>query len=101
MARALYFDPRPFVEGQFEPLIKHVADNGFPSDHTLLLAAIASVITFYDKRYATILWVITLVVGLSRVYAGVHHLLDIAGAILIALVSTSLVYFVLMRIKKL
>jgi undecaprenyl-diphosphatase len=31
-----YFDSRPFVIGHFQPLIPHVADNGFPSDHMLL-----------------------------------------------------------------
>ena len=27
----LYFDPRPFVVGNFTPLIPHIVDNGFPS----------------------------------------------------------------------
>ncbi|MDD5318787.1 MAG: phosphatase PAP2 family protein, partial [Candidatus Pacebacteria bacterium] len=30
----VYFDPRPFVVGNFTPLVPHIPDNGFPSDHT-------------------------------------------------------------------
>src|SRR6266550_4734024 len=43
IASKLYYDPRPFVAGHFVPLIAHSADNGFPSDHMLLSAAVASV----------------------------------------------------------
>ena len=40
LAGFLYYDPRPFIQGGFTPLIPHAADNGFPSDHALLSAAI-------------------------------------------------------------
>lgn len=42
--------PRPFVIENIQPLIAHVADNGFPSDHTLLSMTIASVIFVYNKK---------------------------------------------------
>lgn len=100
IARHFYFDPRPFVVEYFTPLISHVADNGFPSDHILLLATLASIITIFHKRMSIFLWLITLVVGIARVYVGVHHPIDIFGSILIALVSTWLVYFVLHRPKR-
>src|SRR6266436_6506185 len=41
---ALYNDPRPFVVGDFVPLIPHKANNGFPSDHVLWCAAMAAII---------------------------------------------------------
>ena len=41
----LYYDPRPFTQTHIAPLIPHDPDNGFPSDHTVLLSAIAC--TFY------------------------------------------------------
>ena len=88
----MYYDPRPFVVGHFIPLIPHAADNGFPSDHTLLLAAIASVLYPYSKKASWTLWIITLAVGFSRVAAGIHHSIDIIGAIVIALVVCRGVY---------
>lgn len=99
-ARALYFNPRPFVEEGLIPLIQHSPDNGFPSDHVLLLAALASLSFPYDKKLSALLWSIALLSGISRVLAGVHHLIDIVGSIVIALISSALVYFVLNLRKK-
>ncbi|MBP7061163.1 MAG: phosphatase PAP2 family protein [Candidatus Moranbacteria bacterium] len=85
---ALYFDPRPFVVGNFIPLIPHAPDNGFPSDHTLLSAAIAAVMFAFDRKIGVLLFLIAFLVGLARVYAGVHHLTDILGSIIIAAIVT-------------
>ena len=100
VARALYYSPRPFVSGNFEPLIHHIPDNGFPSDHTLIFAAIATASALFDRKIAAILWILTIVVGSARVLAGVHHTIDIVGSIVIALIAKWLVYFVLEYRKK-
>lgn len=80
----LYHDPRPFVVGHFTPYFPHGNDNGFPSDHTLLGSLLAFVTLRYDRRLGGISLAIAALVGLARVIAGVHHLVDIAGAMLIA-----------------
>ncbi|MDB5266407.1 MAG: phosphatase family protein [Parcubacteria group bacterium] len=82
-----YMDPRPFVVNHVAPLIPHAADNGFPSDHALLVGVLAAVVSLYDRRFGVILWVIALIVGISRVFVGVHHLVDILGSFLIAILS--------------
>ncbi len=84
---AFYFDPRPFVVGHFTSLIPHAPDNGFPSDHMLLTSAIASILFVYNKKIGTLAWMIAIIVGISRVYAGIHHLTDIVGSATIAIVS--------------
>lgn len=91
-ARALVDNPRPFVVGGFEPLVPHDPDNGFPSDHTLLVASVASLISFFNRRYAVVLWLIALLVGISRIYAGVHHPIDILGSIAISITAALIVY---------
>ncbi len=78
-----YFDPRPFVAQNFTPLLPHAADNGFPSDHTLLGAAIAFAIFHFNKKLGFLLLCFTVLVGVARVMAGVHHAVDIAGSIVI------------------
>jgi undecaprenyl-diphosphatase len=88
----LYNDPRPFVAGRFVPLIPHEPDNGFPSDHVLLCASIAAIIYLSSKRLSLVLWALTLLVGLSRVYTGLHHVADIIGSMLMATVVTAIVY---------
>ena len=43
---SLFNDPRPFAVGHFRPLIPHVTDNGFPSDHALLAAFLVACVIF-------------------------------------------------------
>jgi undecaprenyl-diphosphatase len=97
VAGHLWYDPRPFVTDGTTPLIPHAANNGFPSDHMLMGATIASIIFIYNRTLGIILWVLALLVGLSRVAAGVHHYADLAGAILIAVVVVVAVEYALRR----
>lgn len=87
IANHLYFDARPFVVGAFTPLIPHAADNGFPSDHTIFTAALAMIAWYFDKKASWAIWIVAFVVGASRVYAGVHHPIDIAGSFILAIIG--------------
>lgn len=90
-----YDNPRPFVVGNFTPLIPHAPDNGFPSDHTLLVSAIASLVYAFNRRSGLVLWLIALYVAVSRVYVGVHHPIDVIGSMVIAsLVTAFAVFFI-------
>jgi undecaprenyl-diphosphatase len=80
-------DPRPFVVNHVIPLIPHVADNGFPSDHTLLTMWLALVVYFYNKKLGIVLIIVSITVGISRVLALVHHPIDIIGSMIIAIIS--------------
>ncbi len=97
IAGFLYYNPRPFVVGHFVPLIAHVADNGFPSDHVLLTGAVAMIVWFYNKKVSSVLWVLALLIGWARVFAGIHHVADIAGSIVIVLISGAAYYFFISR----
>lgn len=101
VAGLVYDDPRPFAVGHYTPLIPHDADNGFPSDHTLLCSATSSIVFFYSKRMSVVLWVMTLLVGASRVWAGVHHATDIIASIVMAIIVSVVTWkFVVPRIKQ-
>ncbi len=91
IAAKLYSDPRPFAVGHFTPLVAHGFDNGFPSDHTLLSVAVACIVWRYNSLLGIVLFNLALIIGFSRVYVGVHHLIDIFGAVIIAIVSALLV----------
>lgn len=95
MASLLFYNARPFVVEHFTPLISHAADNGFPSDHMLLGAAIAMVGYFLSRRLGAILWVLAILVGISRVAAGIHHTIDIVGSSVIAIVVVSATEYIL------
>jgi len=81
-----YYDPRPFMLEPVHSLIIHAPGNGFPSDHMLLSSSIASVLFLYDKKLGIITWAPAILVGMSRVAAGVHHPIDIVGSALISVV---------------
>lgn len=83
----MYFNARPFVDNQFLALIPHKANNGFPSDHTLLSSAVAMVIWNFNKKIGWFLLALALLVGLARVYVGVHHYIDIFASIAISFIT--------------
>lgn len=84
----LVSSPRPFTEIGAKPaLIPSATDNGFPSDHTMLLAAIAAIITLVEWQAGIVFWIFALLVGLCRVYVGVHHLIDIIGSFVIVAIA--------------
>jgi len=95
----LYYNPRPFVVGNFTPLISHSVDNGFPSDHVLLASAIASILYFFSKKTGLYLWIITILLAVSRVYVGVHHPIDVVASMTISIFSTYFIYKIL-KMKK-
>lgn len=91
----LYFDPRPFIVGHFTPLLPHIPDNGFPSDHALLVSAVAVIATYLNRKLAIVLWAIALLIGVARVYVGLHHPIDVAGSFAISILSGLVAYGVL------
>lgn len=100
IAGLLYSDPRPFVVGHFTPLVAHVADNGFPSEHTLAAATLAMIVLYVDKRAGALLWVVAVLIGASRVFAGVHHTTDIIASMGIAIVAVVLCQYMIARLRK-
>lgn len=92
-------DPRPFVVEHIQPLITHAADNGFPSDHTVLTMTIAVIIFSFNKRFGVVLAFISVIIGISRVLAKVHHPIDIIGGIGVAMVSVAFSWYILKKLN--
>ncbi len=87
LANSLIASPRPFVVENIQPLIAHIPNNGFPSEHTLLVATISALVYTEQKKLGLILGVLALSVGIARVHANVHHGIDVVGGIAVALAS--------------
>jgi len=87
-----YFHPRPFMVPTGMLLIAHLPETSFPSDHTTLMFAISLMfVTFRELRgTGVILFILSLISGLARVYAGLHFPFDIAGSLFVALFSIGL-----------
>lgn len=81
-----YYEPRPFVTDHVNLLTPHAPDASFPSDHSLGTMSIALGIKNNYKFLGAILIILSLLVGVSRVYVGVHYPMDVLGSYLIVLV---------------
>lgn len=89
--RHLLFRARPFVEYQITPLIEYAASrSSFPSNHTAASSAFALFIYLYEKKVGIFLMVMAFLVGLSRIYTGVHYPGDIVAGLLIGLAGALL-----------
>lgn len=97
IAALFYFNPRPFVLDNTLPLVPHLPDNGFPSDHTLFAASIATVVFCFRRHIGIFLGALALLVGIGRVAAHVHHGVDVVGSVLIVLAVTAFVYYVVFK----
>lgn len=87
--------PRPFLTHNVNLLIGKLTDGSFPSMHTLISFVIAFYMYRYNKKIGVYFLVAAALVGLSRVYVGVHYPFDILGGILLALVTV----FIMERIS--
>ena len=88
VAAALHVDPRPFVhDPNSRPLFAHVADNGFPSDHSVAAAMLAALVFAYRRVLGVVAAVGAALMGVARVAAHVHHGQDIVAGLLIGAVA--------------
>lgn len=89
VAGQLLPESRPFVLLGHAPLVPHAADASFPSDH---VSAGMSLLAARTGRWTRLLTALVVVaVGAARMAAGIHWLIDIAGAAAIGLAVAWLV----------
>ncbi|MBK5505574.1 undecaprenyl-diphosphatase [Bacillus mycoides] len=91
LIHAVYYHPRPFITHHVNQLVPHAADSSFVSDHSVLVFSIAFVFILRGEKlkYIALIWAI--LVGISRMYVGVHYPLDILGAAFLTFITSGLV----------
>ena len=92
--RFLYNHARPFDVYAFTPLISE-SGNSFPSGHMAFFFALALVVYCHDRRWGIWYFVLSAVIGLARIYAGVHWPLDILGGAAVGFLSGWLIHVLL------
>jgi len=76
-------DPANLVEGgRF--LVGHLRSLSFPSSHAFNSAAFAAYFTYFVPKRKYLFLAITLLIGYTRVYVGVHYPFDVFGGWLIS-----------------
>ncbi|MGI8968081.1 MAG: phosphatase PAP2 family protein [Chloroflexota bacterium] len=91
---AVYTDPRPFTTDHIRPLVSHAPDNGFPSDHALLAAAIVAAVALVSPLWSLPFVLLGFLVDWARVGAGIHHVADVVGSALFVALGLLIAVFV-------
>jgi len=84
---------RPFIALDFVPLVGRVPAAAFPSGHATVFFSLAFALFFLNRSWGWSYLLAACLIGLARVFVGVHWPLDILGGILIALISTSISWY--------
>lgn len=89
--RWIWERPRPFVENNVNLLISHEATGSFPSGHAAFYFAIAAVVYFYNKKAGIAFFATAFLMGIARVFVGVHWPTDILGGAVVGIITGWLV----------
>ena len=100
LIRLFWHRARPFVELGFQPLVAHSADASFPSGHATFFFALSGIIFAHDKKAGTLFFMLSGVIGVARVFAGIHWASDIIGGAFIG-IGSALVMLYFFRKKSL
>jgi undecaprenyl-diphosphatase len=92
IANAMYFRDRPFIDHDVSLLFYRPTDSSFPSNVAAAAFGIAFAVWGVNRRVGLALIALAALLGLARVYAGVHYPLDIVAGALIGGVVAFLVF---------
>jgi undecaprenyl-diphosphatase len=95
--RFFYHHPRPFDVLSVKQLISE-NDYSFPSGHAAFYFALSMGVYLYNKKLGIVFFVVSVLMGVARIFVGVHWPADILGGVLVGMVSAIAVNLIFRRI---
>lgn len=99
MIHFFYYHLRPFDVLGFTPLISE-SGSSFPSGHAAWFFALAMVIIFRNWKWGAWFFAGALVIGVARIYVGVHWPFDILGGAVIGIGSALFIHWLLRKSRR-
>ena len=91
---AAAYPPRPYDQMNYYPLISHKPGNSFPSRHTASSVIIAMAFWYVCQPLGITAAALAVLVGISRVVAGLHYPRDVLAGAAVSLVVGGLGFWV-------
>ena len=97
LIRFFFEKPRPFVALELETLVSHIPTSSFPSGHITFILPLAIALWYINKRAGAWSLVGVLLIGASRIIAGLHWPTDIVGGLFVGAICFAIAQAVLER----
>lgn len=91
LLKVLIQSPRPFVEFSQVHTLFPETGYGFPSGHATFYMALAFAMYFSHKKTGYVMMILAFLIGIARIFAGVHFPLDILGGWALGAVTAHIV----------
>jgi len=80
-------------------LIEKAVNNSFPSDHTILFCSICVSFCLIKRSWGSLWIVLAALVGVSRIWVGVHYPADVLAGAIISIIVAVLVYKIVPELR--
>lgn len=92
-ARELIGRKRPFDTLGINSIAEHKSVGSFPSNHSASAMAIAMAFSYVDYIYGAVVFVMAIITGVSRVFAGLHYLSDVLAGFFVGIFLGYVIFF--------
>lgn len=89
--RWLWSRTRPFIGEEINLLLPHRLTGSFPSGHAAFFFALSLIVYFYNKKAGILFFIASALIGVSRVFSGLHWPSDILVGAIVGLFSAWLI----------
>lgn len=81
--------PRPYIvlETASKLIVENKDFQSFPSGHAAIFFAIATAVYFFNKKLGIVFFITAILVGIARIFVGVHWPSDILAGAVIGIIS--------------